>query len=180
MCIFLHRFLCQICAKIFTRFLILTVRKLSRSAQTNHQKSTYLRQKDHRERNLDGLSIVGVTRFELATPWSQTRCSSQTEPHPETLFSSDLDTILNSDKVVNQFLIFFSCWFRQGEQFRRVFFLIQLLFWSVYLGASSRLPAHPREHLLSTYISAHPMQANKKSVPVFGQALVMLYQNSLN
>ena len=46
-----------------------------------------------------------MTRFELATPWSQTRCSSQTEPHPETLFSSDLDTILNSAKVVNRFLI---------------------------------------------------------------------------
>ena len=63
------------------------------------------RKKNHRERNLDGLSIVGVTRFELATPWSQTRCSSQTEPHPEALFSSDLDTILNSGKVVNRFLI---------------------------------------------------------------------------
>lgn len=57
--------------------------------------------KDHREFILDGLSIVGVTRFELATPWSQTRCSSQTEPHPDTLFSSDLYTILNSGNVVN-------------------------------------------------------------------------------
>ena len=25
---------------------------------------------------------VGVTGFEPATPWSQTRCSSQAEPHP--------------------------------------------------------------------------------------------------
>ena len=25
---------------------------------------------------------IGVTGFEPATPWSQTRCSSQTEPHP--------------------------------------------------------------------------------------------------
>ena len=28
---------------------------------------------------------VGVTGFEPATPWSQTRYSSQTEPHPETI-----------------------------------------------------------------------------------------------
>ena len=27
-------------------------------------------------------NIIGVTGFEPATPWSQTRCSSQTEPHP--------------------------------------------------------------------------------------------------
>ena len=25
---------------------------------------------------------IGVTGFEPATPWSQTRCSSQAEPHP--------------------------------------------------------------------------------------------------
>ena len=135
MCIILYWFLCQICAKNVTRFLILTVQKVSWSAQTNHQKSTYLRQKDHRERNLDGLSIVGVTRFELATPWSQTRCSSQTEPHPEALFSSDLHTILNSGKVVNQFLLFFSYRFRQVLQSRLVYFLIQLIFWGVHTGA---------------------------------------------
>ena len=29
------------------------------------------------------LSLVGVTGFEPATPWSQTRCSSQAEPHPD-------------------------------------------------------------------------------------------------
>ena len=28
---------------------------------------------------------IGVTGFEPATPWSQTRCSSQTEPHPDLL-----------------------------------------------------------------------------------------------
>ena len=28
--------------------------------------------------------MIGVTGFEPATPWSQTRCSSQAEPHPET------------------------------------------------------------------------------------------------
>ena len=28
---------------------------------------------------------IGVTGFEPATPWSQTRCSSQTEPHPDVL-----------------------------------------------------------------------------------------------
>ena len=27
-------------------------------------------------------AYIGVTGFEPATPWSQTRCSSQTEPHP--------------------------------------------------------------------------------------------------
>ena len=26
---------------------------------------------------------IGVTGFEPATPWSQTRCSSQAEPHPD-------------------------------------------------------------------------------------------------
>ena len=31
---------------------------------------------------------VGVTGFEPATPWSQTRYSSQTEPHPEGFISS--------------------------------------------------------------------------------------------
>ena len=30
--------------------------------------------------------VIGVTRFELATPCSQSRCSSQTEPHPVILF----------------------------------------------------------------------------------------------
>ena len=30
--------------------------------------------------------VIGVTRFELATPCSQSRCSSQTEPHPGILF----------------------------------------------------------------------------------------------
>ena len=28
-------------------------------------------------------NYIGVTGFEPATPWSQTRCSSQTEPHPD-------------------------------------------------------------------------------------------------
>ena len=27
--------------------------------------------------------LIGVTGFEPATPWSQTRYSSQTEPHPD-------------------------------------------------------------------------------------------------
>ena len=30
--------------------------------------------------------LIGVTGFEPATPWSQTRCSSQAEPHPAGLF----------------------------------------------------------------------------------------------
>ena len=32
------------------------------------------------------LALIGVTGFEPATPWSQTRCSSQAEPHPETMY----------------------------------------------------------------------------------------------
>ncbi len=30
--------------------------------------------------------FIGVTGFEPATPWSQTRCSSQAEPHPAVHF----------------------------------------------------------------------------------------------
>ena len=45
---------------------------------------------------------IGVTRFELATPWSQTRCSSQTEPHP-VRFYSDLCILLISAAFVNSF-----------------------------------------------------------------------------
>ena len=33
--------------------------------------------------HLVAFDIVGVTGFEPATPWSQTRCSSQAEPHPD-------------------------------------------------------------------------------------------------
>ena len=32
--------------------------------------------------NQDLRCQIGVTGFEPATPWSQTRCSSQAEPHP--------------------------------------------------------------------------------------------------
>ena len=67
-------------------------------------RSTYSRQKTQKKpprTNSRWLQKVGVTRFELATPWSQTRCSSQTEPHPEALSSSDSYTILNLPLHVN-------------------------------------------------------------------------------
>ena len=33
--------------------------------------------------NINQKNAIGVTGFEPATPWSQTRYSSQTEPHPD-------------------------------------------------------------------------------------------------
>ena len=36
---------------------------------------------------------IGVTGFEPATPWSQTRCSSQTEPHPDMLSAKHYNSI---------------------------------------------------------------------------------------
>ena len=61
------------------------------------------------------LKEVGVTGFEPATSWSQTRRSSQAEPHPESVFllSSELScpatryTIPALDKKVNTFFKFF-------------------------------------------------------------------------
>ena len=38
---------------------------------------------NYTRRNIFAKSLrIGVTGFEPATPWSQTRCSSQAEPHP--------------------------------------------------------------------------------------------------
>ncbi len=58
---------------------------------------------------------VGVTGFEPATSWSQTRRSSQAEPHPDMLFCrlfllphrSDSDIISPYLTLVNTFLHFF-------------------------------------------------------------------------
>ena len=59
---------------------------------------------------------IGVTGFEPATPWSQTRCSSQTEPHPESRIPVyPLSRITHDAKfiilitlpLVNTFFIFF-------------------------------------------------------------------------
>ncbi len=60
-------------------------------------------------------SQVGVTGFEPATSWSQTRRSSQAEPHPDMLFCrfvllphrSDSDIISPYFILVNTFLHFF-------------------------------------------------------------------------
>ena len=47
---------------------------------------------------------IGVTGFEPATPWSQTRCSSQAEPHPGSLktcmFIRSLRVLLNNARVI--------------------------------------------------------------------------------
>ena len=37
---------------------------------------------------------IGVTGFEPATPWSQTRCSSQAEPHPEAALRTPATQVL--------------------------------------------------------------------------------------
>ncbi len=45
---------------------------------------------------------VGVTGFEPATPWSQTRYSSQTEPHPETIYTVYFCLIRDASKIIIQ------------------------------------------------------------------------------
>ena len=51
--------------------------------------------------NLIKPMYVGVTGLELATPWSQTRCSSQTELHPVSLI-----ILAQVDKIVKYINIF--------------------------------------------------------------------------
>ena len=67
--------------------------------------------------------VVGVTGFEPATSWSQTRRSSQAEPHPDILLfvasflllsRSDLDIISSHFILVNTIFTFFCNLFFKG------------------------------------------------------------------
>ena len=79
------------------------------------------------------LQKVGVTGFEPATSWSQTRRSSQTEPHP-VLFSFlchvlDTNVILYDEPYfVNTFLKIFLLFFR--PRFER----LQILQFPIIIG----------------------------------------------
>ena len=61
---------------------------------------------------------IGVTGFEPATPWSQTRYSSQTEPHPVDLFlylSQTHTALYLSVIVMSSIFLFFSKFFIPGK-----------------------------------------------------------------
>ncbi len=67
-------------------------------------------------------NFVEVTGFEPATPWSQTRCSSQTEPHLGwtffTSFFRDASMIICiNEAFVNLFLVLFRFFILEGLQF---------------------------------------------------------------
>ena len=88
---------------------------------------------------------IGVTGFEPATSWSQTRRSSQAEPHPVIFFCSlaTKHILTNCDDFVKHFILFFYILPESLKAFGEYLFFKQMP--SLLLQLMLRILAH---HLL--------------------------------